>query len=489
MKIKYLSINLIAFCLFAISCNKIELEPISSISDKSFWKTENDAQGALNGLYFHMRSVSSQNLYLWGEGRSEILGSSITASQGYDIYYNNTLNATVTGPNWQSMYLIVHDANLIIKNVPNISFINEANKNLILGQAYAARAWSYFVMTKTWGALPLVLEPTTGNDPNRVNQKRASQKEIFSSIKSDVEKALSFIPINEFTQGKNVWSRPAIQALKAEVFLWSGKLLQGGENDVKTALNAISEVEKSKVALMANFSDVFSFSNKNNQEIIFSLSYNSLEPTRSTIFSWMYANDGYFPANLTDADTKQKLGVLGGGYGIAPSSVVRNQFQPDDSRKNATFLEIYVTQDGIRKFHSSVNMKFRGTVLNGAREYIDDYILYRYADILLMKAEAKNYLNQDPTEEINAIRKRAYGVEFNKHIFVNKGKDINDIEILKERLFELMFEGKRWWDLIRFNKGLELVPAMKGKTSDHLLWPISQETLSLEPGVEQNPGY
>ncbi|MFD1165587.1 RagB/SusD family nutrient uptake outer membrane protein [Sphingobacterium daejeonense] len=489
MKIKSIIKYMLVVGFFSTSCNKMDLEPISTISEKSFWKSENDATGALNGLYFHMRSVSSQNLYLWGEGRSEILGSSITASQGYDIYYNNALNATVTGPNWQSMYLIVHDANLLIKNVPNIQFTNEKNKNSILGQAYATRAWAYFVMSKTWGGLPLVLEPTTGNDPERVNQKKSTQIEVFKSIKDDIEISLTYLTDAEFPQGKNVWSRPAVQALKAEVYLWSGKLLQGGENDVRIALAAIQEVELSKVDLLPNFSDVFSPSNENNQEIIFSLSYNSLEPTRSTIFNWMYANDGYFPANLTDSETKLALGVLGGGYGIAPTAIVRNQFTTDDLRRNATFLEIYVTQDGIKKFHSSVNMKFRGVVVNGAREYTNDYILFRYADILLMKAEAKNYLNQDPTEEINLIRKRAYGAAYQDHVFVNTNKVQNDAEILKERLFEMMFEGKRWWDLIRFNKAIELVPSMKGKPVEQLLWPISQETLSLEPGVEQNPGY
>src|SRR5690606_30386031 len=117
-----------------------------------------------------------------------------------------------------------------------------------------------------------------------------------------------------------------------------------------------------------------------------------------------------------------------------------------------------------------------------------DIVLYRYGDVLLMKAEAKNALGQDPSDEINAIRERAYGDNFQDHIFVSGSTEENDVALLEERLRELAFEGKRWWDLLRFEKALEYLPALENQEFK-LLWPISSAVLSLENKVSQNPGY
>ena len=125
------------------------------------------------------------------------------------------------------------------------------------------------------------------------------------------------------------------------------------------------------------------------------------------------------------------------------------------------------------------------------RSFVTDVILYRYADVLLMKAEAENALGQDPSAEINMVRKRAYGINYNNHIFVNGSKGQNDSAILKERLLEFSTEGKRWWDLIRFGQVFNLVPSLKGKESDTylLLFPIGQTIISLEPLVKENQGW
>src|SRR5690606_4394923 len=125
------------------------------------------------------------------------------------------------------------------------------------------------------------------------------------------------------------------------------------------------------------------------------------------------------------------------------------------------------------------------------RRYLDDIVLYRYADVLLMKAEAKNALGQDPSAEINKVRRRAYGNNFNSHVFVNGDKSHNDEIILKERLLELLFEGKRCWDLIRFNKVFEIIPSLRDSYGQDylLLFPISEGTLSIETKVKQNLGY
>ena len=174
------------------------------------------------------------------------------------------------------------------------------------------------------------------------------------------------------------------------------------------------------------------------------------------------------------------------------TALVRNQFTKDDARRRGSFYEIYTfAPDGDSTFYTSVSLKGTGIVTAGNRVFSSDEILYRYADVMLMKAEAKNALDQDPSDEINQVRQRAYGAAFNDHVFVNGSKAQNDDAILKERLLELTYEGKRWWDLVRFNKAFDLVPTLQGRSNDKylLLFPIANSVLSLEPLVKQNPGY
>src|SRR5690606_6826487 len=98
---------------------------------------------------------------------------------------------------------------------------------------------------------------------------------------------------------------------------------------------------------------------------------------------------------------------------------------------------------------------------------------------------------QNPEAEINMVRQRAYAAKFSNYAFVSNSQQVNDDLILKERLLELATEGKRWWDLLRFDKAFELVPALQGRSSERhlLLFPIGNNIRSLEPFVDENPGW
>src|SRR5690606_15514708 len=158
------------------------------------------------------------------------------------------------------------------------------------------------------------------------------------------------------------------------------------------------------------------------------------------------------------------------------TDLAKNQFKDGDLRKAASVLDMPAPG-----FYPTLIVKGRGTLISGVRYYTSDFVIYRYADVLLMKAEAKNGLGQDPSTEMNLIRQRAYGANYDSNKFVSGTKVQNDQAILQERLLELMFEGKRWWDLVRFNKAFELVPTLAGKSNQKHLeyFPISEQVLSL----------
>ncbi|OYX09028.1 MAG: RagB/SusD family nutrient uptake outer membrane protein, partial [Algoriphagus sp. 32-45-6] len=169
MKLSIKSLGLYTLVLGALtaapSCtDQLELTPVSSITAAGFWVNEDNATGALNGMYVRFRDEASNNLFFWGESRSETLTYGLQASEGRERYFENTLDPNFAGPTWLRLYTVIHDANLIIKYVPGINFQNEANKNSMLAQAYTMRAYIYFLMAKTWGGVPIVTDPTEGYD-------------------------------------------------------------------------------------------------------------------------------------------------------------------------------------------------------------------------------------------------------------------------------------------------------------------------------------
>jgi hypothetical protein len=485
----------LALVVLLASCSKtLEIAPVSSISGASFFKTENDIKGYNYGMYILLRNETSFNTFALGELRGETVEQGLAGTGGYDNYYKNTLTADNLTPaiTWAGLYKVVNAANLLIKYIPTIPFTSEATRNDYLAQAYSMRAYVYFLMTKTWGDLPLRSDALESIDLSTIQIAKSPQADIFALIKSDINKAVSLFPANTFQTGRNLWSKPAANALKADIYLWTAKRLNGGNADLQTALDACNAVQTADVSLLPTFSTIFDYTNKGNKEVIMAVNYVAVETVDNYFFN------GYLPVTYSYAATvdpvaKASIGQLGGNNIWSPSALVRNQFTTDDQRRNASFVEVYNINatTGAKTFAAAVINKGDGTVVNGVRYFADDIILYRYADVLLMKAEAKNALNQDPSTEINLVRQRAYGTAYSAHIFVNGTKDVNDAAILKERLLELAFEGKRWYDLVRFGKAFELVPSLQAKAgqTNLLLSPINNATLALEPKVTQNPGY
>lgn len=485
--------------LFLQSCKKnpLYLNPISQISSTSFWKTGDDAIAASYGMYVNLRFEMTagnrvNSLFYLGDIRSDEIGPG--GQTGPTQYYENTLNSSNTSTDWSSYYTIIQSANLILKYVPGIdstTFSSLGAKNSILAQAHAMRAFVYFVLARTWGDVPLVTEPTEGISKD-IQKVRSPVKDVFNLIKSDIDSSINLFPDNSLPEGRNIWSLPSVNALKADVYLWTGKLLGGGTADFETALAACNQVQTSDVQLLPNYADIFDYNNKGNKEILMTITFKQFELTDENVYRDSYFTPEQFSKDL-DSASVAAIGIFGAGDQWQVPAWTRSQFSTDDSRRNATFVELYKIDPntGIKSFYLALTTKFPGAIINGVRTFLNDCPIYRYAGILLMKAEAENALGQDPSIEINMVRERAYGNDFNKHVFVNGSLEQNDEAILQERLFELALEGKRWWDLQRFGKVFEKVPSLQGRADQKylLLFPISPTTISLNPKITQNAGY
>ena len=491
---KNLSIAFIlSIFLFGSCSDLLDVSPTSVITTESFWKTEGDAEGALIGMYVNLRSISNSTLYYLGEARADVVALGTVGDGGWAKYYTNRLQPDDAGPSWQSLFTLVNSANLILKYVPGIDFASEDRKNTILAEAYAMRAFTYFVMTRTWGDLPLRMDPTESENPELTQIERTAQSEIFQFIKGDIDKALQLFPDNSYSENKMFWSKPATSALKGEIYLWTAKQMGGGNADLQTALTVLEDIKNTNVALLDNFKDVFDYGNKGNDEILMAVRFAELESAGNNYFNAMYLIGSAIPTNISD-EAKETIGAIGGGSNniAVPTAYVKSLYTNDDQRKDASFYEIFtIGENEALTYYTTIVTKGSGTVIGGSRNFIDDIILYRYADVLLMIAEAKNALGEDPSIEINQIRMRAYGDQYSEYAFSPGTVEENDEIILEERLRELAFEGKRWWDLVRFDKAIEMLPTLSERDNPEqkILWPISTGVLSLENKIIQNPGY
>jgi len=490
---KIISISIIISSIIAFSSceNHLDLKPVSYITSGSFWTSKDDVDGALNGLYVKLRNEAANNLFIWGEARSEMMERSLSGSLGYERYYEHTLSSIYPGPSWDNLYALINSCNLILKYAPTVEYNTETKKNDALAQAYTMRAYAYFTLARIWGGVPLRTEPLEAYDPMTIQLPRTAKEDVFTFIKEDLNKALELFSSNSLPNGRNKWSKPSANALKADVYLWTGKVEKGGNNDIQIALDAINNIQKSDVVLLSNFKDIFNYSNKGNKEIIMAVRFFLNESGEQTFSHNMYMSSAADIPAYVPQWQRDIVGIPKPGNGNVwrITKLVRDQFSNDDSRKSATYIDLEGT--GQNQYFTNYGLKFNGIVELGTRYFLDDWIIYRYADILLMKAEAKNALGQDPSLEINEIRKRAYGENYPNHMYSNSSRDINDDAILKERLLELALEGKRWWDLVRFDKAFSLVPRLKGREDERYLhlWPLSSDALSKEVLLEQTPGY
>ena len=495
MKTVYKILICLPIVVLISSCtDALEVEPTSVVTAESFWQTDDDVEGALTGMYALLRDVADEELYFMGEARSEMLVRGTLGSGNWDELYLNTINADNPALDWQQFYTIINAANLIIKYAPDISFGSESAKNEALAEAYTMRAYVYFALVRTWGGVPLRTEPMEGFGAGETQKERSSEEAIFAQVKQDLDMAIELFPDNSFPECRCKWSQPAANALKGNVYLWTGKVMDGGESDFSTALDALNEVQEANVALLDDFADVFDPENEGNQEIIMAVEFEEFE-SGDNYLQEMYINVASISPAIPQR-IRDRIGNPGIGLTVVQlSEDVREEFVEEDTRRDATYLDVYQYENAQQTdstFLLTIAQKNIGPLNSaGARSFQGDIILYRYADVLLMIAEAKNALGQDPSAEINMVRERAYGDDFEDHVFVSGSQEENSEEILQERLLELALEGKRWWDLRRFEKAFDLVPSLQDKIGDdcYLLFPISTEVLSLEPSVEQNSCY
>lgn len=510
-------IALAGLLLFSSCSKKLDLTPVSSVSDASYWKTPDQVDAFVTGIHARFRNDNGNFLFL-GEMRSDIFGlepgasGSFTteATQGLEVMWLQKLDVGTPGvSNFGGFYFNINQLNLLISKLNSIDFVSPANKSFYLGQAYGMRAFYYFQLLRSWGGVVIQTEPVASFDISNLAKPASSEEDVMKLIKSDIDNSnnsfssnYSFTPASmpAASNRKALWSKAATQMLKAEVYLWTSHRGRG-TTDATTAKTALTDIQTnvSSLSLLPNFTDVFSI--KGNNEIIFASRYQQNEATMQWVPTSFVPQTGLI-ANFYDSAQNRKMNDPlkdnWGGLLRAPVRVATFRMYNDrDSRKWATIQPGYTLNGGAYQIAGTFVKKYFGENVAGARQYTNDFPIYRYADLLLLLAEAKVILGESPAEEINLVRARGFGAGYDAATlgYPNQTVDADPMEaILQERLFEFIFEGKRWYDLRRMgdNYVFNHVPLSLFVNTDpagRLLWPIDRNSLTNNRSLVQNPGY
>ena len=472
--------------------------PEDSINSSNFFKTEEDAINAINGAYQPLQWPKLYNMRMWTTdimaGNSEVGaggGTDGIETQDEANFVTSTDNQGVLDM-WRGPWPGILRCNIILQKVPDMT-IGTTIKNRILGEAYFLRAHYYFILVQFFGDVPLVLKPVEPGDDLR--PARTPKAEVYQQIESDLAAAINLLPEREQYSGTNVGraSKGSAVGMLAKVELTLG--------NYQRTINLCDSVKTLGYALNTNYADNFNPANENSVESLFEVQYFGKVTggdfwSNENQSSWISAFTGPRGSNM----------VAGGWGWNQPTKEFVSAYETGDLRKSATVL-----YQGCPKFDGfDYQSSYSATGYN-LRKFlvpVSTYLTYdnsplnfpvlRYADVLLMKAEALNELGQtaqaqllatDDNATLNKVRVRA-------GLLNVTGLNQDDLreKILHERRMELAFEGQRWFDLIRVKGGQYGIDFLHsiGKSNmsqKYLLFPVPQKERDANPNLTQNIGY
>ena len=450
--------------LLMTSCGDsfFDLEPASSVTIDKVYKTASDYNVAVIGCYAKLQS--QVNFYTeCCEYRSDnlSLGAPTAGTQDrYDIdHFTEKPSNGILSSYWANFNNNIYRCNLILDQIDGANFAENLKKQY-KGEAMFIRALNYFNMYRIWGGVPATKHVVSAAEALKV--ARYSDEQMFDLIAGDLKEIVdnNYLPETYSSADMGRATSGAAKALLGKVYLTFHKWTEA--KDILSQLIG-------KYQLVSPIAQVFNVDNKNNNEIIFAVHFN--KEIEGEGHSYWY--------NLTNAsdDTNQTSSLL-------------NTFPTGDTRKDLiTYVQVEKNVRLMNKFYDTKSPTFK-TVGN-------DQILLRYADVLLMYAEALNEIQYDASEGslalkyLNAVRQRAGISNLTAKQLPTQEKFRKGI--LVERQREFPYEGQRWFDLVRMGFAKSVMAENGVEIKDYqLLFPIPQqeiEKVGNKSILWQNPGY
>lgn len=472
--------------LSASGCSKdfLDRAPISQMNGNNFYKTADDMKNALAAAYGGLQygGLYYSSMHIIGDLRSD--NTEITdPAAGTDMVmvdnFQNLATTSISSTTWAGHYQAIQSANIVIEKIQAIAM--DANlKARYTAEAKFLRGLMYFNLVRIFGDVPLVVK-VINNPQEGYEYGRNPSTEVYTQIISDLTDAENSLPY-EFT-GADIGraTKGAAQALLGKVYL-TQKRWDVAATQLK---KVIDNVALNKYQLLPTYAGVFGIANENNRESIFEVQFKKGSAGEGSPFTNQFAPIGSGTAVVTVGNPL--------GQNI-PTANMNNAYEAGDVRKAVSMRNSYVL--GANTVQHNYIVKYTGI----PAAYLDsdnNWIVLRYADVLLMYAEALNeqgYVADGPAfTYLNQIRGRA-GLGSKTSNNTNLALRVADqaafrLAIEQERRVELAFEGHRWFDLVRTGRAATVM-AGKGMQSHHVLFPIPQSQIDINPSkIKQNLGY
>jgi hypothetical protein len=497
---KYFFITIIIVTIFStvtISCSDefVNPTPPYSIDSENYFNSEADYDQALIAAYDLLQSsyanvllgeIASDNTLAGGESPTDVIGW-----QQVDDMIHTQTNSNLRDI-WNWMFAGVQRANYILEFQGKLDF---DGKTQLIAETRFLRAYYQFELVKWFGGIPMKGDARFKiGDETKV--PRSSVEDVYASIEADlVFAAANLSPI---PSQKGRVTKGAAQALLGKAYLY--------QNKFALAANALQPVIDSHAySLVSDYNSIFEAEGENGKESVFEVQYTDVE---GAAFTCLQCSEGNVAVGFSGVrGYNGPLFTSGFSFNI-PTQESANAFETGDKRKDVAILDINAWAAANTSYNNGKGIEFgKGNEDTGFfnRKYLprkrsdnaagdlnltnpNNYIAIRYADVLLMAAEAYNRggINDSKAQEyLNEVRRRAFGD--NNHDVVLTGASLTDL-ILKERRVELFGEGHRFFDLVRTGKALGTIPGFK--TEKNELFPLPIEEIQFANGNWiQNPGY
>ncbi len=502
MRNKKILLGMLLTCSMLISCKKwVDYDPKDDfkITDLEYLKTEGDYRSLAIGVYAPLQwlnqivpigDIISDNSVTGGESASDV-----QSLQQINNFTHTPVNDALADL-WQSCYEGINRANYMHqfkdKNPQDIT-ISFPGKDALYGEVYFIRAYYYFTLVKMYGGVPLFVEKRlTLADLNNIT--RSSQADVYKQIELDLTNAIAVLPVVQAEKGRI--TKYAAQALLGKVYLYQNKY---------TAAAAMLEnvITSNAFTLVTDFNSIFLPSGENGTESVFEIQYSNASGT----YDWNHQTRGQGNYSVQQCGIRGLNGsgampYSGGWSTNLPTQNLASAYTAGDKRKAVTVLDIEAYKTANPGFNITYQVApYQNTGLYNQKylprkgessgqielNYSNNFRTIRYADVLLMAAEAFNKSSGDvkALTYLNLVRRRAFG---------NTANDVNAAgtalyeAILAERRLELAMEGERFFDLVRTGKAPAVLGPLGFVTGKNELFPIPQGEVDLA-GLQQNPNY
>ena len=488
MKKTYIISIILLSPLFFAGCEKfLDLKPVSqgvavenTASDSAYYTSASEIESALAGAYRDFKNEYFElDYFVNGDAQADdaYAGADNPWNFQIDEYSIDALNGNV-GRDWGYLYSAIGKVNLIINNVPPVhdTIMTAARKKEVIAEASFIRAFMYFQLVQLWGDVPLQLVDIKTMSVELLDEyydilypPRTDEAEIYNQIIMDLETALEGVPSTQPNKGY------ATKGVVNSVLAWVYATIE--PHDWAKVSSYCDAVINGGYSLLPEYDQLWDNSQENSAEAIFEINYDG------------GSTDGNWGAKMFRGSDWKKFNI--------PSNdlVAVFEAEQDEIRMNSSIVWEDVSGKWSDPHWPSSHYPFINKWRNFTEGSDQNYIFIRLADIILLKAEALNELGDvsGAAELVNQVRARV-----DLPNTTAGTQEAMRLAIEKERRLELAFEARRWFDLKRTGRAIEVMNNVKGEggvdlgynlTENKLIWPIPQGELDKNAQLTQNPGY